>query len=66
MKKLDEIFSELGLNSGNGLYLTKDNEWKIETSFPNRVKRLIECKIEPNAIFVFDNKPMIKSLVFSQ
>ena len=59
MKKLDEIFSKLGLNSGNGLYLTKDNEWKIETSFPNRVKRLIERKIEPNAIFVFDNKPMI-------
>jgi len=59
MKKLDEIFSKLGLNSGNGLYLTKDNEWKIETSFPNRVKRLIERKIEPDAIFVFDNKPMI-------
>lgn len=59
MKKLDEIFSKLGLNSDNGLYVTKDNEWKTETSFPNRVKRLIERKIAPDAIFVFDNKPMI-------
>ena len=59
MKRLDEIFSKLGLNSDNGLYVTKDNEWKTETSFPNRVKRLIERKIAPDAIFVFDNKPMI-------
>ena len=59
MKKLIEIFSKLGLNSDNGLYLTKENGWKTETSFPNRVKRLIERKIEPDAIFVFDNKPMI-------
>jgi len=59
MTKLNEIFLKLGLDSHNGLYLTKDNRWKKETSFPNRVKRLIERKIAPDAIFVFDNKPMI-------
>lgn len=59
MKKLKEIFSVLGLSSDNGLFLTKENHWKTETSFPNRVKRLIERKIEPTAFFCFDNKPMI-------
>lgn len=59
MKKLNEIFSKLGLSEENGLFLTKEKKWKTETSFPNRVKRLIERKIEPDAIFVFDNKPMI-------
>lgn len=59
MKKLNEIFSMLGLSKENGLFLTKDNKWKTETSFPNRVKRLIERKIEPDAFFCFDNKPMI-------
>lgn len=59
MKKIEEIFSVLGLSNGNGLYYTEDNRWKTETSFPNRVKRLIERKIEPTAFFCFDNKPMI-------
>jgi hypothetical protein len=59
MKKIEEIFSTLGLSKDNGLYLTKENRWKTETSFPNRVKRLIERKIEPAAFFCFDNKPMI-------
>lgn len=59
MKNLNEIFSKLGISKENGLFLTKENKWKSETSFPNRVKRLIERKIEPDAIFVFDNKPMI-------
>lgn len=59
MKKLEEIFLKLGLNQDNGLFITKESKWKTETSFPNRVKRLIEKRIEPDAIFVFDNKPMI-------
>lgn len=59
MKKLEEIFSALGLSKENGLYLTKENRWKTETSFPNRVKRLIERRIKPTAFFCFDNKPMI-------
>jgi len=59
MKKLNEIFSKLGLTEENGLFLTKDNKWKAATSFPNRVKRLIERKIKPDAFFCFDNKPML-------
>lgn len=68
MKRIEEIFSKLGLNKDNGLfYLEKveggypidRNPWKTETSFPNRVKRLIERKIEPTAFFCFDNKPII-------
>lgn len=68
MKKIEEIFLKLGLNKDNGLFLLEKvedsypidkNPWKTETSFPNRVKRLIERKIEPTAFFCFDNKPMI-------
>lgn len=68
MKKIEEIFSKLGLNKDNGLFLLEKvedsypihkNPWKTEASFPNRVKRLIERKIEPTAFFCFDNKPMI-------
>jgi len=59
MIKLDNIFSKLGLSKENGLYFTNENIWKNETSFPNRVQRLIERKIEPDAFFCFDNKPMI-------
>lgn len=59
MKKIEEIFLALGLNQENGLYLTNEDRWKTEISFPNRVKRLIERKIEPTAFFCFDNKPMI-------
>lgn len=59
MSKLNEIFSTLGLNTENGLFLIKDNHWKTHTSFPNRVKRLIERRIVPDAFFCFDNKPMI-------
>jgi hypothetical protein len=59
MKKLKEIFSKLGLSKENGLFLTQENVWKIETSFPNRVKKLIEKKIQPDAFFCFDNKPLI-------
>jgi len=68
MKRIEEIFSRLGLNKDNGLFLLEKvegdypidrNPWKTETSFPNRVKRLIERKIEPTAFFCFDNKPII-------
>lgn len=59
MKELEEIFSKLGLSKDNGLFLTKEEYWKTHTSFPNRVKRLIEQKIKPDAFFCFDNKPLI-------
>ena len=59
MMHLNEIFTRLNLDRNNGLFITKDELWKNETSFPNRVKRLIEKRIEPDAFFCFDNKPMI-------
>ncbi len=59
MKKLEELFLQLGLDKNNGLFITKEDLWKKEVAFPNRVKRLIERKIEPDAFFCFDNKPMI-------
>jgi hypothetical protein len=59
MANLDGIFELLGINRGNGLHITKEELWKKDTSFPNRVKRLIERKIEPDAFFCFDNKPLI-------
>ena len=59
MKKSEEIYARLGLDKCNGLFITKENLWKKNTSFPNRVKRLVERKIEPDAFFCFDNKLMI-------
>ncbi|HKR06388.1 MAG TPA: N-6 DNA methylase [Bacteroidia bacterium] len=59
MSALEKIFFDLGLNKNNGLFITREENWLKETSFPNRVKRLIEKKIEPDAFFCFDNKPMV-------
>ena len=59
MKKLDKLFLRLGLDKNNGLFITREELWKTDIAFPNRVKRLIERKIEPDAFFCFDNKPMI-------
>lgn len=59
MKSLEEIFAHLGLKKSNGLFYLQGSEWQTETSFPNRVKRLIERKIKPDAFFCFDNKPMV-------
>lgn len=59
MKRLDELFSRLGLDKNNGLFFTEEELWKTDIALPNRVKRLLERKIEPDAFFCFDNKPMI-------
>jgi len=59
MPELEEIYAELGFDRGNGLCITADANWKSETSFPNRVQRLIERKLAPDAFFNFDNKPFI-------
>ena len=56
---LQAVISRLGLSSENGLYITSEKNWQIETAFPNRVKRLLERKIRPEAFFCFDNKPLI-------
>ena len=59
MQQLDEIFAHIRLNKSNGLFLTSEEDWKTQTTFPNRVQRLIERRIFPDAFFCFDNKPMI-------
>lgn len=56
---LNSLFTKLGLSEKNGLYLIKEDIWKNEVAFPNRVKRLITKKIKPDAFFCFDNKPII-------
>lgn len=59
MTDLKPLFTKLGLDETNGLYITRDDLWKNQTAFPNRVKRLIERRILPDAFFCFDNKPLI-------
>jgi len=61
MSKLEEIFARLDFDRTNGLFITKENLWKKNVSFPNRVRRLIERKIAltPDAFFCFDNKPLV-------
>src|SRR5690606_18475181 len=57
--QLTKIFLTLGLDAEKGLYITSEERWKSETSFPNRVNRLLKKKIKPDAFFCFDNKPLI-------
>ena len=59
MSKLDKIFQTLGIDITNGLYYTNDTKWKDNLQFPNRVARLLEKSIKPDAFFCIDNKPMI-------
>ena len=59
MQQLEKIFSQLKLDRGNGLFVLQENTWKYETSFPNRIKRLLENKIIPDAFFCLDNKPLV-------
>lgn len=63
MQKLNEILNQIGFNKSNGLFFLNEEQekyhWKNNTSFPNRVKRLIENRIKPDAFFCFDNKPMV-------
>ena len=59
MTNIKDVISKLGLNGKDGLFFMADEQWKKDTAFPNRVKRLIERKIQPTAFFCFDNKPLI-------
>lgn len=59
MSKLDNIFQTLGIDTMNGLYHTCDAKWKSELQFPNRIVRLLENSIKPDAFFCIDNKPLI-------
>jgi len=59
MSKLENIYQTLGINTDNGLYYTNETKWKSELQFPNRVLRLLENSIKPDAFFCIDNKPLI-------
>jgi hypothetical protein len=59
MSKLDKIFQTLSMDTNNGLYYANDTKWKSELQFPNRVVRLLENSIKPDAFFCIDNKPLI-------
>ena len=59
MTNTEDIISRLGLSDKDGLFLMDNGRWKKETFMPNRVKRLLENKIQPSAFFCFDNKPVI-------
>ncbi|MDR2096994.1 MAG: N-6 DNA methylase [Spirochaetaceae bacterium] len=59
IKPLDDLFLRLGLNTSNGLYFLNDAQWKTKLRFPNRVERLLEEKICPDAFFCIDNKPLV-------
>jgi hypothetical protein len=49
----------LDIDTTNGLYYAGDAKWKSELQFPNRVARLLENVIKPDAFFCIDNKPLI-------
>lgn len=56
---LENICDNLGLNRSNGLFFTNEDGWKTATRFPNRVQRLLQRKLIPDAFFYFDNKPLL-------
>lgn len=57
MRTLKEIFNKLGMNSQNGLYITTEDKWKGYLS--PRVEWLITEKLEPDAFFCVDKKPIV-------
>ena len=57
MKQLQTIFEQLNLTRENGLFLLEENLWR--GLFTNRVERLIEEIVRPDAFFCIDNKPFI-------
>ncbi len=57
MEHLDQIFEKLNLERGKGLFITSENDWK--GLFSNRVERLLNNTIQPDAFFSIDKKPFI-------
>ena len=41
MKKLEDIFTRLGLDSNNGLFITEDGLWEKVFHFPIVLRRLL-------------------------
>lgn len=57
MNHLQQIFDRLSLTVENGLFITTENRWK--RMFSNRVERILNEVIRPDAFFCIDNKPFI-------
>lgn len=56
MRHLNQIFDKLNLSREKGLYLASDDRSQL---FSNRVERLLNNVIKPDAFFCIDNKPFI-------
>jgi len=56
LQHLNQIFEKLNLSKENGLYLANAQRERL---FSNRVERLLENTIKPDAFFCIDNKPFI-------
>ncbi len=58
---LHQLYKRLGIENSDSLILLTDSSWKNNVSFPSRVVRLLEDtdKWTPQALFCFDNKPLI-------
>ena len=54
---MHQIFNKLNLSKENGLFITNENNWK--GLFSNRVERILNNVIKPDAFFSIDNKPFI-------
>ncbi|MFO7868896.1 MAG: DNA methyltransferase [Bacteroidales bacterium] len=59
MKNILDIIGKLGINKENGLFITSEDLWKKECRFSSRIVRLIGNRLNPDAFFIFDNKPLI-------
>ncbi len=59
MKNLLEIFNKIGVHKNNGLFITSENKWQKACLYSNRIERLIANKLNPDAFFCFDSKPLI-------
>lgn len=57
MKHLQKIFDRLNLTTEKSLFIFRENLWK--GLFTNRIERLLENIIQPDAFFCIDNKPFI-------
>lgn len=56
MRHLNQIFDKLNLTKEKGLYLASEDRSQL---FSNRVERLLNNVIKPDAFFCIDNKPFI-------
>ena len=54
---MENIFKELGLERGNGLYITSENKW--DGIFPKRIEEFFNSQNHPDAFYCMDNKPLI-------